>query len=426
MKANMKYRPAAVDLFAGAGGMSLGFEQAGFDVVAAVEHDPIHCATHAFNFPETEIVCKKIEDVEGKDLLQIAENSNRRIEVIFGGPPCQGFSMIGKRSLDDSRNRLVWHFVRIVAETKAKYFVFENVKGLTLGKHKAFLDELVEEFDRNGYSVRIPWRILNAAEFGVPQNRHRLFLLGCRKDLRLPEYPMPTTSSNPRKPAFHLPPAPTVWEALMDLPNADEFDELLESDHVRAIFGEPSDYSARLRGLVAETDDLSYPRKREPDILTSSLRAVHSSESRKRFSSTPAGTTEPVSRFFKLDPKGISNTLRAGTGSDRGAFTSPRPIHPIYPRCITVREAARLHSFPDWFRFHSTKWHGARQVGNSVPPLLARAVAKKVIEALCAKPPKPRRTIRPGDEKLLKMNMKAACSHFGVSDSVIPKRIKSM
>ncbi|MFM6055520.1 MAG: DNA cytosine methyltransferase, partial [Sphaerospermopsis kisseleviana] len=115
-------------------------------------------------------------------------------------------------------------------------------------------------------------------------------------------------------------------------------------------------------------------------ILTSSLRTKHSPASEERFASTPHGKNEPISRFYKLDPDGLCNTLRAGTASNKGAFTSPRPIHPFTPRCITVREAARLHSFPDWFRFHPTKWHGFRQIGNSVPPLLAQAVAAEIIK----------------------------------------------
>ncbi len=114
-------------------------------------------------------------------------------------------------------------------------------------------------------------------------------------------------------------------------------------------------------------------------LLTSSTRTVHSPASIERFRTVANGQLEKISHFLKLDPDGICNTLRAGTPSNRGAFTAPRPIHPSAPRCITVREAARLHSYPDWFRFHSTKWHGFRQIGNSVPPLLARSVAQQML-----------------------------------------------
>ena len=130
-----------------------------------------------------------------------------------------------------------------------------------------------------------------------------------------------------------------------------------------------------------------------------------------------------MSRFHKLDPKGVCNTIRAGTASDHGAFTSPRPIHPYSARCITVREAARLHSYPDWFRFHVTKWHGFRQIGNSVPPLLARAVASKVREAF----PASKRATRPvpqGDSRLLSFGMSEAAEHYGVPSDVVPKRTR--
>ena len=130
-----------------------------------------------------------------------------------------------------------------------------------------------------------------------------------------------------------------------------------------------------------------------------------------------------MSRFHKLDPDGVCNTIRAGTASDRGAFTSPRPIHPHSPRCITVREAARLHSYPDWFRFHVTKWHGFRQIGNSVPPLLARAVASKIGEAFSA-PTKSERPVALGHPNLIAFDMSDAAAHYGVPPDVVPKRIR--
>jgi DNA (cytosine-5)-methyltransferase 1 len=142
----------------------------------------------------------------------------------------------------------------------------------------------------------------------------------------------------------------------------------------------------------------------------------------ERFRATPPGTTEPISRFFKLPLDGQCNTLRAGTDSARGAFTSPRPIHPLLPRVITVREAARLHSYPDWFRFHTTKWHGFRQIGNSVPPLLGRAVAGRVMAALGQLPSRPAVLLSPGDRALLNFNMRQAADHYHVSSLVIGQR----
>jgi len=138
----MSPRPIGIDLFAGAGGMSLGFEQAGFDVVAAVEIDPVHCATHEFNFPHCKVLPKSVVGLTGAEIRIAAGIGTRQVDVVFGGAPCQGFSMIGQRILEDPRNALVRDFLRLVAELDAKHFVFENVKGLTLGKHRQFLDEL--------------------------------------------------------------------------------------------------------------------------------------------------------------------------------------------------------------------------------------------------------------------------------------------
>lgn len=418
-------RPVAIDLFAGAGGLSLGFEQAGFDVAAAIELDPIHCAAHEYNFPESAAICADVSLLKSEQIRQRPEIGDRPVDVLVGGAPCQGFSLIGKRALDDPRNRLVYHFARLVRELDARYFVFENVRGLTIGKHRQFLHEVIEEFQANGYNVVIPYEVLNAAHYGVPQSRLRLFLLGAKVGLPLPRYPEPlTVPANPVRSDLLLPEGPNVWDAIGDLPEVEDFPSLLTTDTVKGRFGKGSQYARQLRGLLEDIQDFGYRRRFDPDLLTSSLRAVHTKESQRRFRRTLHGDSEPISRFLKLDPKGVCNTLRAGTATDRGAFTSPRPIHPRTSRCITVREAARLHSYPDWFRFHVTKWHGFRQIGNSVPPHLARAVGREVLRALGVKPLKPRRVIRLGDEALLAISMTEAAKRYGVASTVIAKRIR--
>lgn len=402
-------RPVGIDLFSGAGGLSLGFEQAGFDVVAAVELDPIHAAVHKYNFPKCATVCRSVTDVTGDEIRRLAGIGNRPVDVVFGGAPCQGFSLIGKRALDDPRNQLVHHFVRIVVELRANYFVFENVRGLTVGKHRQFLEEIVEAFKEYGYSVLEPYRVLNAVDYGVPQDRQRLFLMGCRAGLKLPVYPK------------HRDPT-SVWDAISDIPNADDFEELLKSDSVKTRFKKGSPYSRRLRGLEPDPDDYSYARAHDHSILTSSARTLHTDVSQTRFLMTDHGKVEPISRFHKLNPNGVCNTLRAGTDSARGAFTSPRPIHPYKPRVITVREAARLHSYPDWFRFHVTKWHGFREIGNSVPPLLGRSVASSIMNAMGSRPTKPTENLERGDEGLLRVVMAEASELFGLEKSPIATR----
>ena len=415
-------RPIGIDLFAGAGGLSLGFEQAGFDVAAAVEIDPVHCAVHQFNFPRTAIIPRTVERLSGAEIEEAAGIAGHLIDCVFGGAPCQGFSLIGHRILDDPRNRLVRHFVRIVAELGARTFVFENVKGLTVGKHRAFLDELVEEFSGAGYDVRAPWRVLNAGHFATPQHRERLILFGARKGQTPPDYPGPSTNIAGRRRRIEgLPDGPTCADALGDLPDADSFSSLVYSDAVHTgHFGQPSAYAAALRCLTNDAWHCGYVREWNPGVLTSSAHTEHTGISRQRFRATEQGTVEPISRFFKLPEAAVSNTLRAGTDGARGAFTSPRPIHYQYDRCVTVREMARLHGFPDWFRFNVTKWHGARQIGNAVPPPLARAIAGKVIEALGITPAQPEGALQLGDSALLSLNLSGAAEHFGVE--ALPSR----
>jgi DNA (cytosine-5)-methyltransferase 1 len=403
-------RPIGIDLFAGAGGMSLGFEQAGFDIVAAVEIDPIHCATHEYNFPDATTICASVIDLTGDEIRRRAKLGTKDIDVVCGGAPCQGFSLMGKRVFDDPRNQLVFHYVRLVKELNPKYCVFENVKGLTLGKHAQFLEELIAALGEAGYDVLTPYQVLNAADYGVPQDRRRLFLIGTRKGLKLPQYPIPNQDRT------------TVWDAIGDLPDADRFDALWKKDFISLEWDTTSSYGRKLRGFDPDPGDYSYQRNFSAHLLTCSLRTEHAQSSRSRFESTLPGKTEPISRFRKLEPSGLCNTLRAGTDSARGAHTSPRPIHPFLARVITVREAARLHSYPDWFRLHATKWHGCRQIGNSVPPLLARAVASTLLQAQNIKPLKPKKILDLGEDRLLSLDMSNASVHFNVPRDTIAQR----
>jgi DNA (cytosine-5)-methyltransferase 1 len=428
-------RPIAVDLFAGAGGLSLGFEQAGFDIVASVELDPIHATIHELNFPETRVICADVRETTGASIRAAAGLAGADIDVVVGGPPCQGFSLIGYRVLDDPRNALVTHFLRIVEELQPRMFVMENVPGMGTGAHTQLLDELIEGFHVAGYAVATR-RILQAAEYGVPQDRRRLFLLGARRGICLPTYPEPHTrlrSKAPRQNGVWLqtemaavPECPSVADAILDLPNVDHYPHLFVSDVLDTETGEGSPYARVLHGVDQDPGDYSYPRRWTSTRLTGCLRARHTALSIRRFRETTPGTTEPISRFFRLSLNGVCNTLRAGTATDRGAFSAPRPIHPLYPRCITVREAARLHSFPDWFRFHRTIWHGFRQIGNSVPPLLGRAVGAEVIRALRGQPARPARALVLGEDALAAVNMRAAAERFRVPYTVIPPRLRTV
>lgn len=381
-------KPTAIDLFCGAGGLSLGFEQAGFDIVSAVEIDPVHAGVHSYNFPACKTFCRNIEEITGNELMC----GHDSIDLIIGGPPCQGFSIIGKRDMSDHRNSLVMQYMRIVSEIKPRYFVMENVEGITIGDAKKILDAAIGYIESFGYSVVKPYKVLNARDYGVPQSRKRLFLLGYRNDQAVPSYP-----------AKHNKPV-TVGDAISDLPDVDLFETLLETDCLQYDLTPKSEYAIKLHNVDKDVFDYSIRRSWNEKIITGEMRTVHTEKSKARFHATVPGQVEPISRFLKLSYDGVCNTLRAGTDKSRGAYTSPRPIHPMYDRCISVREAQRLHSFPDWFRVHSTKWHGFREVGNSVPPMLARSVGESIMKALNVTPVLPDMVISFGDERFLYAN----------------------
>ncbi len=372
-------RPTAIDLFCGAGGMSLGFEQAGFDVLAAFDVEEFNIQTHSINFPETKAVVADLSSVTGDDLRSMAALGCRDIDVVFGGPPCQGFSVGGKRDLKDKRNLLLYDFAKLVRQIRPKYFVMENVKGLMSSHAALVLESFLRRVKRAGYAIVEPIQVLNAADYGVPQRRWRTFILGYLKELPAPTYPEPCGFADDKGLAY----TPVVEDAIGDLPVVEDWDDLFASDvYPNGLRATDNPYALSMRGEIRSTNDRSLPRVMTTCGLTGCLRTLHSSKTVKRFAATRPGEAELVSRYIRLCWDEVAPTIRAGTGTDHGSHTAPRPIHPDIPRCITAREAARLHSLPDWFRLHGTRWHDFRQIGNAVPPHLARAVAEPIAELL--------------------------------------------
>ncbi len=280
---------------------------------------------------------------------------------------------------------------------------------------------------------------------GAPQDRKRLFLMGALKGLTMPEYPKSTVTPRPKRSPVGSsskemmteegrPLGPSVWEAIGDLPDVDRYDELWTSDRLELdtkladeLKKIASPYAKRMRSMERDPDDYAHLRRYDSDLLTGSTRTEHRDDVVKRFDQTAPGSTEPISRFYRPDTNGLCNTLRAGSGSERGAHTSPRPIHPLHPRVISVREAARIHTFPDWFQFNRTKWHGFRQIGNAVVPLMGRAVAAALVKALDVQPTRPRKKLDLGDPKLLTMSAEQARKYYGVhSDDVPAKRTRAI
>jgi len=417
-------RPVAIDLFAGAGGLSLGFEMAGFDVVSAVEYDPVHAATHLYNFPLTDVLCRDVSRITGADLLESARRGWDRhnpdaddwdgaVDVIIGGPSCQGFSAMGKRDANDERNKLVGEFVRLVEEVRPRAFVMENVPGMLSAQYAEILSSALDRLRAAGYAIADHETPLDASKYGVPQRRKRVVLLGVLGAAERPTLPVAT----------HERPV-TVADAFAGLPAL---------GGRGAADGELFELSAAQSDVYSSTTNeylstltrgdhgyLAHPRPTNGRVLTGYRATEHKPESIARFIRVGEGKVEPISRAWRLDTTAPSRTLRAGTGRERGAFSASRPLHPTEPRVITVREAARLHSFPDWFRFHTTNWHGHRQIGNAVPPLLARAVGSAVMSALRIDPLAVRREAVPaGDDSLLALSPTDAAKRLdAISDEV--------
>lgn len=421
---NSSRRMTAVELFCGVGGMGLGFEQAGFDVLAAVDLDPIHLAAHKRNFPLCEPLCEDISDLSRSDLLSAARRGWAKrhseadfagpVDCLFGGPSCQGFSVIGRQNPRDPRNALVGAFAQVVASLRPRWFVLENVPGLVSGKYKATLRRLYADLRAADYQVAEPW-LLNASDYGVPQERKRVFVVGARADMPLP--------SKPSSAEVEI----TVSEALDDISFLGRFQRLYGRDDLeltepwyRTMTGRQSEYVRQLNRTIDSPDDFSDPRSWDRYRLSSVGLTCHSDEVIERFEGLGPGERDAVGRLPRLDHSAQSPTLRAGTGRDHGSFTSARPVHHRSPRVITVREAARLQGFPDWFGFHATKWHGFRQVGNSVPPPLARAVASSVRESAGETPFRMTRKLDLGEDELLEMSLSEAADYFELDRTQLP------
>lgn len=337
-----------LDLFCGVGGFSLGARNAGFEVALSVDIDPVLTSSHSMNFPGQKLLVSDILEFTKDDIFR---NAGGEIDGIFGGPPCQGFSEIGKRLEQDPRRYLLKHFFRIVSEVQPKFFVMENVRGLGFRSSLKVLDDALDlVFDR--YDVIGPI-VLNASDFGAATSRPRLFVIGIKKD-HGPVFSLEAINSEMR-------PATTVRAAIEDLQSAVEIASVDGFDIWKLGKAQSlSQYASMMRS---------------PDCQITGHRATkHSTKVVERFSTVPPGKMDKVGRHPRLHWDGVCPTLRAGTGSDKGSYQSVRPLHPSEPRVITVREAARLQGFPDSFVFHPTVWHSFRMIGNSVSPIIARAI----------------------------------------------------
>ncbi len=368
-------RLKTIDLYCGAGGLSLGAARAGLDVVAGVELDAQALATHAANFPAARHLPLDVASLTGEDLLAQVGLAVGELDALIGGPPCQGFSVIGRRDPQDERNTLFGHFMRLVAQTEPAFFVAENVPGICHAKNAPVLKAALAQVPAH-YQV-LPPVAVQGHHYGAPTSRKRMFFLGV-DTRRLP----------PIYAEAFLPPddvAPVrVQDALYGLPLAvtppdSQHVEGTVWNVVGALLDGP--FYARVHGCippgVGQADALARYRTRRE--LNGHIGVVHAPEIAARYRALTPGQKDPVSRSVRLKLDGFCPTLRAGTGSEKGRRQAVRPIHPTEARVITPREAARLQGFPDWFLLPPTKWHSFRQIGNSVSPLVAEAVLSVMV-----------------------------------------------
>lgn len=380
--------PTAIDLFSGAGGLTLGLANAGFDVRFSTDRDEACEATHKRNLPSIPFVRASVEQLSGAAILNQVGLLPGELDLLVGGPPCQGFSIIGQRRIWDPRNGLIHHFVRIAEETQPRCVVIENVPGLATLGEGVVLREIGLLFAAAGYTVECAE--LLAAQYGVPQMRWRMFFIAWRNDQDCKGgFPEPTHGRTgigdlvPNRPIAVADMAGfvSIGEAIDDLPAIDaggwtdtycnaprtSYQTGMRASAPRALANHyaaklSSQNLTRIRALGPGQDWRDLPRSLLPDGMKKALRKDHTRRYRRmRWD----GVARSIITRFR-DPKS-------------GEYT-----HPEQHRTISIREAARIQSFPDWFVFEGSYTQQYDQVGNAVPVLLGRAVAlelRKLLEA---------------------------------------------
>lgn len=342
-KKKMVKRVTAIDLFSGAGGLHLGFSNQGFDILLSSDVDESCEATHLRNFPEVPFLRKDISKITKEDIVKYTKS--KKIDIVIGGPPCQGFSTIGKRASSDPkkrkqkdpRNYLFEEYIRLIKIIKPKYVLMENVKGLVTMKYGdgLFIDKIIDEFKKAGYK-NVDYKILDVADYGVPQHRKRVIILGNRigKKVTFPEPTHCSSAKNGKK--KHE----TVGNAIMDLIGK----ENKIPNHIPMNHGWKN---VERYKLIPEGGRM--PEKKLSKKIY-----------RKNFGNT----------FKRLDRKKPSLTMVPG----HSAF----PVHPTENRSLTVREAARIQTFPDDMEFIGSRTRQGMQVGNAVPVKFAEKIANHI------------------------------------------------
>lgn len=361
----MKMAPKIVDLFCGCGGFGLGAKQAGFDVVVAVDVDSTLQSAYERNFPNTKVINDDLSKMGKREWDVLLDD--QKIDGVIGGPPCQGYSRMGKGDVNDPRRSLLRHFFRTVNIISPKFFIMENVEGLLDDKNSKELFEAIKFADKK-YVVLAPI-VVDASKFGAPTKRKRVVIIGYD--------PLHVTEILAQEILSINNTAVTVKDAIRDI--GEPIPQQKDSNNygwkkyrgIKFL----SDYAIEMRSMpqVGLGWSVAIEHLKQGKI-SGNFDTTHLPEVSARYGSITPGQTDPISRSKRLAWDGICPTLRAGTGADKGSHQAVRPLHPDMPRVITVREAARLQGFPDWFCFHNTKWHSFRMIGNSVSPLVSKSI----------------------------------------------------
>jgi DNA (cytosine-5)-methyltransferase 1 len=341
-----------IEVFSGAGGMSVGAHLAGIDIKLAIEIDPHAAYTYSLNHKDTKVLNKDIRKIRSLDV------KGGKDTILFGGPPCQGFSLSNQktRNIENENNWLFSEYMRIARLWKPEWIVLENVSGLLLTEQGFFLDKILQKLERLGY--RTNFKLLNAADYGVPQKRERLFIVG---NLHGIDFTFPKRTEKKI----------TVKEALNDLPKLENGSLEYELPYRK---NKVSSYAKKMRGVL-RTSKNHYVTRNSKLVLN---RYQHIPQG-GNWSSIPEGLLKNYTDFTRCHG-GIYHRLKEDEPSVViGNYRKNMLIHPSEDRGLSVREAARLQSFPDWFEFYGFLGDQQQQVGNAVPPLLAKAVFKKIL-----------------------------------------------
>lgn len=358
-----------IDLFCGVGGFSLGAVRAGYKLIGAVDVDKHALYAHKKNFPLAQHLDFDLSTISGRDLLKELNVKSGTVCGVIGGPPCQGFSCIGKRLRGDPRSKLFVHYFRLVNEIKPLFYLCENVPGILNASFNEMVIEAHNHVKRDYESI-VPFK-LKANDYGAPTSRERVFFFGIRKDSSIKSCLKDITRARIQENV-------TVSMALKGLPKQvfeqNEVGWRKNGATVNGAFGK------RLSDMIPDGvgDNESIRLLIHERKVSGCQGTRHTFEVLRRFETIKQGERDKVSKALRLELSGYCPTLRAGTDSSRGSYQAVRPIHPTENRVITPREGARLQGFPDWFQFDKTKWHSFRQIGNSICPILAETVLRNI------------------------------------------------